>query len=156
MANEKLFVGIDPSYNSTGLIVLDQTAKIVEQKTFSTSKDKEIEERLIEFENEIKFIPNILNLHSVYIEGLSYSSSGQFTLQMGALHYFLRIFLFKNGVNYKVITPGSLKKFITGNGNAKKDLILLKTYKKWGEEFQISDLADAYGLARMAIEDFKK
>jgi len=153
---DKIFVGIDPSYNSTGLIVLDQTGKIIEQKNFSTSKNKEIEERIIEFEENISFVPMIINLESVFIEGPSFSSTGKYMLQMGALHYFLRIFLFKNKVNYKVIAPGTLKKFITGNGNAKKDLILLKTYKKWGVEFQINDLADAYGLARMALEEFKK
>jgi crossover junction endodeoxyribonuclease RuvC len=151
----KIFVGIDPSYNSTGIIVLDHDAKIIEQKNFGTSKDKEVEERIIEFEKEIKFIPNIVGLQSVYIEGPSYSSNGQFVLQMGALHFFLRIFLFKKGVNYKVVAPGTLKKFIF-KGNAKKDLILLKVYKRWGEEFEVNDLADAYGLARMALEGFKE
>ena len=66
-----------------------------------------------------------------------------------------RIFLCKKNINYKVITPGTLKKFVTGKGQCKKDLILLKVYKKWGEEFDDNNLADAYSLARMAIEDFK-
>ncbi len=32
--------------------------------------------------------------------------------------------------------------------------MLLKVYKKWGVEFEIDDLADAYGLARMALEEY--
>ena len=76
-------------------------------------------------------------------------------LQMGALHYYLRIFFRKKNIEYKIIAPGTLKKFVTGDGRCKKDLILLKTYKKWGIEFSINDLADAYGLARMALEDYK-
>ena len=32
--------------------------------------------------------------------------------------------------------------------------MLLKTFKKWGVEFDDNNLCDAYGLARMALEDF--
>ena len=74
---------------------------------------------------------------------------------MGALHFMVRIMLKKRGVDFKIIAPGTLKKFVTGDGRAKKDLMLLKVYKKWGVEFDNDNLADAYGLARMALEDFK-
>jgi len=154
MGNEKIFVGIDQSFNSTGIILLDEKAEIIEQKNFSLKDYKEIEEKLIHFEEEISFVPNIVKLKNVFIEGPAYMSNGQYALQMGALHFLLRLFLYKNKVPYKVIAPGTLKKFITGKGNAKKDLILLKVYKKWGVEFDIDDLADAYGLARMALEEY--
>jgi hypothetical protein len=49
---------------------------------------------------------------------------------MGALHYYLRIFLLKKNVEYKIIAPGALKKFVTGTGTAKKELVLLNVYKK--------------------------
>jgi crossover junction endodeoxyribonuclease RuvC len=147
-------VGIDQSFNSTGIIILDEAGDIVEQKNFSLAKYKEVEEKLVKFEEEISFIPNIVRLQSVYIEGPSYMSSGQYVLQMGALHFLLRLFLYKRKVSYKVIAPGTLKKFVTGKGNSKKDLMLLKVFKRWGVESEIDDLADAYGLARMALEDF--
>ena len=152
-----VFVGIDQSYKSTGLIVLDDEGNILKQENFNIVKGERIEnveECLEEFEKRISFIPKVNGLVSVYIEGPSYSSSGSRTLQMGALHYFLRFFLYKNNIEFKVIAPNSLKKFIY-KGNAKKDLILLKVFKRWGVEFEISDLADAYGLARMAMEDYK-
>lgn len=154
----RIFVGIDQSYHSSGLIVLDSEANILSIENFSIVKGSKIElveECLIEFEKKIDFIPKIHNLEKVYIEGPAYSSSGSSTLQMGALHYFLRLFLYKENIEFKVIAPTTLKKYIAGTGRAKKDLILLKVYKKWGVEFDISDLADAYGLARMALEDFK-
>jgi len=151
---EKMFVGIDPSFNSTGIIILDNDGKIVEQMNFSLKEFEKIEEKLIQFEKTISFIPKMIRLESVYIEGPSYMSSGQYVLQMGALHYLLRLFLYRHNINYKVIAPGTLKKFVTGKGNAKKDLILLKVYKRWGVEFEIDDLADAYGLARMALDDY--
>jgi len=151
---DNLFMGIDPSFNSTGLIILDEDGEIAEQKNFSLAKYDEIEEKLIKFEEKIAFIPTIVKLKSVFIEGPAYMASGKYVLQMGALHFLLRLFLYKKEVFYKVIAPGTLKKFVTGKGNAKKDLMLLKVYKKWGVEFEIDDLADAYGLARMALEEY--
>jgi len=150
----RLFVGVDPSFNSTGIVILDQDGEIVEQKNFSLAKYDEIEEKLIKFEEKIAFIPSIVRLGGVYIEGPAYMAKGQYVLQMGALHFLLRLFLYKREVFYKVIAPGTLKKFVTGKGNAKKDLMLLKVYKKWGVEFEVDDLADAYGLARMALEEY--
>lgn len=152
----KLFVGIDPSFNSTGIIVLDENAEMVDQKNFSLAEYGEIEEKLLKFEELIAFIPNIVRLGGVYIEGPAYMAKGQYVLQMGALHFLLRLYLYKRDVFFKVIAPGTLKKFVTGKGNAKKDLMLLKVYKRWGVEFEIDDLADAYGLARMALEEYSK
>lgn len=148
---DPLFVGLDPSINATGLIVIDENANIIEQKLFSV-KAEIFEESLVKYEKEIGFIPNILRLQSVYIEGPAYQAAGRSILQMGALHYFARLFLFKKGLNYKIIAPGTLKKFVAGTGRAKKELMLLKTYKKWGVEFEDHNLCDAYGLARMALE----
>jgi Holliday junction resolvasome RuvABC endonuclease subunit len=152
---DPMFVGIDPSYNGFAIVIVDGKGEIVEKKLIQTDSKKECEERIIDLEKEFKFIPNIFCLHSVYIEGPSYSSNGQFILQMGALHYYLRIFLTKKDVKFSVIAPGTLKKFIAGDGRAKKDLMLLKTYKKFGVEFEDDNLCDAYGLARFALEDFQ-
>lgn len=152
-----MFVGVDPSYNGFAIIVLDQAGEIIEQKLISSTSKKEAEERLLELEEEFKFIPDIKGLHSVCIEGPSYSSNGAFQLQMGALHFYLRLFFLKKNVKYKIISPGTLKKFVcgAGKGNAKKELMLLFVYKKWGVEFHDNNLADAYGLAQYALEDFK-
>ena len=153
-SRDPMFVGMDPSYNGFAIVILDQNANIVEQKLFGSTKAKEVEDRLIELENEYNFIPNIACLHSVCIEGPSYSSNGAFILQMGALHYMIRIMFKRQKVDFKVIAPTTLKKFVTGTGRAKKDLMLLKVYKKWGEEFSDDNLADAYSLARMALEEY--
>lgn len=152
---DPMFIGMDPSYNSFAIVIIDKNGIIVEKKLLTSNSKDEAEDRIINLEKEFQFIPNIICLHSVFLEGPSYSSDGSFMLQMGALHYYLRVFFRKNNINYKIIAPGTLKKFVTGDGRAKKDLILLKTFKKWGVEFSINDEADAYGLARMALEEYK-
>jgi crossover junction endodeoxyribonuclease RuvC len=151
---DPMFVGLDPSYNGFAIMVIDKNGDIVEQRLLSSDTKKEPEERILELEKDFKFIPNIHSLHSVCIEGPSFSSNGAFILQMGALHYYLRLFLLKKKVDYKIVSPGTLKKFVTGDGRAKKDLILLKVYKKWGVEFDNDNTADAYGLARYALEEY--
>lgn len=150
---DPIYVGIDPSFNGTGVVLLDKNGNIVEQKLIKSNPKQSPEERLIDIRNQLSFIPVINNLKTVYFEGPSYGSNGQFILQMGALHFIIRILLFENKVDYKIITPGALKKFVTGIGNAKKELMLLKVYKKWGVEFESHDLCDAYSLSRMSLEE---
>jgi len=154
-SRDPMFVGVDPSFNGFAIIILDKDENIIEQKLFGSDSKAEPEDRLIELEKGYDFIPNIICLHTVCIEGPSYMSNGKFVLQMGALHFMIRIMLKRRGVNFKVVAPGTLKKFVTGKGNSKKDLMLLHTYKKWGVEFDNDNLADAYGLARMALEEYK-
>jgi Holliday junction resolvasome RuvABC endonuclease subunit len=152
------FVGLDLSYVGTGLIVVDSMGEILEQKlikTVKTNSKYDIEDRLIQIEDEIKFIPNIMGLASVYIEGPAFASQGNMVLQMGALNFFVRIFLRRKEVKYKIIAPPTLKKWVTGNGRADKKLMMQKVEERWKKLFKNNNLADAYGLARMAMEEYK-
>jgi len=152
---DPIFVGLDPSYNGFAIMLIDKDTNIIEQKLLTSSTKLEPEDRIIQLEKEFKFVANIRQLKKLYIEGPSYASKGAFMLQMGALHFYLRIFFRKNNIEYKVITPGTIKKFITGKGTAKKDLMLLKVYKKFGVEFEDDNLCDAYSLARLALEEYQ-
>lgn len=152
--NEKIFVGIDPSLRSTGLIVLDQDQCIMEQKVIKTDKSQSDEESMSYLMDELGFIPKILRLHSVYIES-PYVGHRNNTLQLGAIHYLIRIFLFKNSVSYKLVPPKTLKKFIAGNGNANKEGVMNSIKEKYNLNFEDNNLADAFSLAIMALEDFR-
>jgi len=155
-----LYIGIDPSYSSTGLIILDEEAKIVKQETYKfNQKGTDTEERLIHVKEKLIFPIMTLNNDDgpikICMEGPSYSSRGSHVLQMGALNFFIRYWFRVLKLDYTIMTPQELKKFVTGKGNSKKDLMLLQVYKKWGEEFSCDDLADAYGLARYILEGDK-
>jgi len=75
-------------------------------------------------------------------------------MQLAALHFYLRIRLYNEMKSYIITTPTTLKKFITGKGNAKKELMLLKVYKKWGKEFDNNNICDAYSLAEYAKQQY--
>jgi Holliday junction resolvasome RuvABC endonuclease subunit len=49
-----------------------------------------------------------------------------------------------------LVAPQQLKKFATGNGNTKKELITKEVLKRWGVDFDDSNIAEAYVLARIA------
>ena len=149
-----VFVGMDPSYNGFAIVIIDKDAEIIDQILLKSKTKDEAEDRIIALEKGFSFVADLIGRENVYIEGPSYASNGAFVLQMGALHYYLRIFFRKNNVKFTVITPNGLKKFVTGKGTAKKELMLLNVYKKWGVEFDDNNLCDAYGMARMALEEY--
>lgn len=45
--------------------------------------------------------------------------------------------------------PGQIKKHCTGNGRAKKELMILGAYKKWGFEAENNDIVDAMAAAKL-------
>jgi len=149
----KIFIGMDPSFTSFGIVCLDSDGNIEREEVLKTDSKKSVVSRLLDLENKISDILEKYQDVVVYLEGPSYYSSGKFSLQMGALHYMLRMFFVKKKIEHYVISPSTLKKYVTGKGNCKKDLIILNVYKKWGVEFSDHNLADAYGLARMALEE---
>jgi crossover junction endodeoxyribonuclease RuvC len=82
----------------------------------------------------------------VFIEGYGYANP--FTLatlvELGAL---VRQVLAESPARWQEVPPATLKKFLTGKGNAKKDQILLHVYKHFGIECASDDEADAIALA---------
>jgi crossover junction endodeoxyribonuclease RuvC len=148
-----LYIGLDPSFTGVGIITLNNNAEIVTSKLFETKSTEEMEDRIVSIWKEInKYIEKD---STIYMEGISHNSKGDAGLQLSALHYYIRIMLKSENLKYKVIPPTVLKKFITGKGNVKKNVMLLKVYQKFGIEFDNDNLADAYSLARMAYEEYK-
>ena len=157
---ENYFIGLDLSINGTGLVIINNETKIINQKLITTNPKDDIEDRLLHIVEEIKPIYNLHTLHKINIEGLSYQSVSSNLAQLSAIHYLTRIELKRNLLNYKekveIIPPTVLKKFVTGKGQCKKNLILLYVFKKFGETFDNDNLADAYSLARLALFNYNK
>jgi crossover junction endodeoxyribonuclease RuvC len=82
----------------------------------------------------------------VVIEGYSYASRGSI-VQLVELGTVVRYFLLQNDFVYREIAPNTLKKFVTGKGNAKKETMMLEVYKRWGVDPTTNNIADAVGLA---------
>jgi Holliday junction resolvasome RuvABC endonuclease subunit len=154
---QKTFVGLDLSLNGTAIVIVDDKGKILSQNRFKTKPIDLIEDRLFFISSQVLSVLGTTNIERLYIEGLSYASSGQSTMELAGLHYVVRCFIAqKYGVIYKLIAPPSLKKFTSGVGNCKKNLMLLYAFKKFGEEFDDDNICDAYCLARLAMDEHKR
>jgi len=74
-----LYVGIDPSMNSTGLIILSNNFDIILSKNISSDKKLSNEERIKNIGYNTLFFINKFNQSEILvtIEGISFSSIGR-------------------------------------------------------------------------------
>lgn len=142
----KRYVGIDPSLTSTGVVILNDDAEIIDSMVIKPKKKDAA--RLIEIELALwELLPNNVALEG-YAMGSRYGREAA-----GELGGVIRRALYLQGSTYVVVPPASLKKF-AAKGNAKKDEVRLEVYKRWGVEFETNDEVDAYVLARIAYAKF--
>lgn len=137
-------MGIDPSLNNTAYCVLGNGEPVIGK--IGVGKRRGVE-RLLHIEQEIT---KLLACHQpllVVIEGYSYASAHQ-AHQAGELGGVLRRLFHVARTSWIDVAPPTLKKFITGKGNANKNLVILNVYKRWGVEVGSDDEADAFGLAK--------
>jgi len=141
-------IGIDPSYTGTGIIALDtDTGNLKDQLVISTTTKYTEIERVRQIWKEISAFL-VEPIDAVVIEGLAFAKKNK-AHQMGYLHYRLREYLEASKTNPLIVIPppSQLKKFVTGTGNAGKEIMLKEVYKRWGFDANDNNLADAYGLA---------
>jgi Holliday junction resolvasome RuvABC endonuclease subunit len=151
----KYYVGLDLSLVATGLIVLDSEANIVVKRLIKVKSRGA--QRLSEIRCAILEGLSVVALSNesyiVNIEGYSYGSKNRgLPFQIGELGGVVKACLYDNKMEFIVTAPMIMKKFVTGRGNAKKEEVIEAISEIWGEEFKDNNLADAYGLARMALE----
>lgn len=158
-----IFIGTDLSLTGTGVSLIDNDGDFLEDILISTGPHdfKTEEERLYYIADAVLvFIDEATGGTSgdlfINVEGISFGSRGSRLAQISGLHYLLRHFLWKAEFDYIITPPKELKKWVAGNGNAKKELMLLKTYKRWGIEFSDNDKCDAFCLAKYAKYKYER
>lgn len=144
-----MIYAFDLSLTSTGYYILDTKKPFADEGLIKTNL-KGVP-RLAYIEKEIDFLIDKYRKGLVVLEGYSYGSRGRATFSTGELGGIIRLLLFKKKIDHLIIPPTCLKKFITGKGNSGKELMLLKTYKKYGKEFLNNNICDAFGLAMMGL-----
>lgn len=91
-----------------------------------------------------KYSPDI-----VVIEDYVHASPSIVTsVEIGTL---VRFSLFMEGESPLYVPPTTLKKFVSGSGAAKKDMMLMHVYKRWGITPATDNIGDAIGLAMMGL-----
>lgn len=160
------FVGIDQSYTSCGVVILNEDSNIAFFGTFRAEGD-DVYEKARNITSRVRTtIETFNNIQTVAVEGLAFSKFGNATRDLAGLQFVLINELrFRCNHNVKIVPPNSLKKFATGSGKAKKQemvdflpqpVIELFAQEKYKKSNGLYDLADAYWIAKYILDESLK
>jgi len=139
-------MGVDTS-TKTGYVILDDEGDVVNVGVLQHKPEPNRFARYSKYSREIRELIDAYGVDLVIIEGYSFAGKFNNSLQY-ELGTCIRMMMWVNGFKFVEVPPTSLKKFVTGKGNAKKDLMLLAVYKRWDFDTEDDNEADAYGLAQ--------
>ena len=148
----KLFVGVDQALRKIGVSVIrGEEAKLL--KLIIPPPDLRDADRLLFLEDALSHaLEPFPDADGTAMEGQSYNSEGQLD-QLGQIGGIVKLLLLKR---YRtaplVVPPATLKKFVTGSGQASKSMMMRATKVYWDLEVAQDDICDAHGLARVAQE----
>jgi len=144
-----MYCGLDLSLTGTGIVILSETGGVIHAETVKNNLRGP--ERLVHIRKVIKDIMLDAEPLVTCIEDYAMGIRAGQSFSIGELGGVARVLLYEMQVPYNLISPTQVKKFITGKGNAEKDVIMLSVYKNFGYEAKDNNIADAFGLAMMAL-----
>lgn len=136
-------MGLDLSLSSSAYYISDSGDHGVVK-----SKDKGVK-RLLFIRDTLLRVVKGYNPDLICIEDYSYGSSVGQAFSIGELGGIIKCSLIELDFKVLLMSPSSLKKFISGKGNSSKDVMMLKTFQKYGEEFTDNNICDAFGLVQV-------
>jgi Holliday junction resolvasome RuvABC endonuclease subunit len=118
----------------------------------SPKKDESKGMRLIRFKAKLKDICAVEEINIIVFEGaVSYV---KFPNMVGVeMIGVLKLFCEENSIEYRSYMPTEIKKFATGRGNAKKDLMISEAQRKYLMSGNDDNQADALHLYHYALKD---
>lgn len=153
----RTFLGVDQSLVRTGVVVLDEDGDMLLRRVIVPGELRDAA-RLCMIRNLVAAAVAEYKPVAAAFEGYSFESTNR-AFALGELGGIVQVVFFDAEVPYRQIPPKTLKRFVTGNGDADKQKMLDVTKNKWKIDFgDEDDLCDAYGLARLllAIDNPKK
>jgi Holliday junction resolvasome RuvABC endonuclease subunit len=153
-----MLVGIDQSLTATGICVLDNNLTHLYSDTVVCKKERGVQRIEKVVDTILAHVQDLCAKRIVVVrEGYSYGSKSNSVYDIGELGGCINYTLNEHfqhrddcvGELY-IIPPTSVKKFVLGKGNIKKDSYYLKSvYESVGIDFEDDNQADAYMLAYM-------
>lgn len=143
-------LSIDASLSNTGFAMMEKGIIVT---CCIGSKLRGIP-RLIEIRDHISRLIDKTNTDIIFIEGYAYGSGlgGSRNIDLGELGGVLRVMFYEKGIPYVEIIPQHIKKFVTGKGNANKEMMMKISKEKYGIDFKNNDECDAYGMYLLGKE----
>ena len=151
-------LGIDPSLTGTGIVQIrgddpramwvDGAYDVVLSECISTPAKTPLLSRC---ETIVSVIEGILAAapSSMHITIEDWTTSRFSVLQLVPLQTLVRHAIWKQGREFKLLTPTALKNVATGDGGAKKKAMKLAAAQRFGFETKNDNLADAFLLSML-------
>jgi Holliday junction resolvasome RuvABC endonuclease subunit len=121
---------------------------------FTVKRDESSGMRLIRFKSKLKEIIPIEEINLVVFER-SQGFHQNAVIVQSELHGCLKLFCEESGIEYRAFSPGEIKKFATGKGNAKKEDMIKSAQEKYGYNGNDDNEADAIHLYQLAKSMYK-
>lgn len=116
-------------------------------------KDESKGMRLIRFKAKLRETCELEKINLIVFEQLA--TYGKFPNFIAAeMQGILKLFCEENNIEYRSYAPTAIKKFGTGKGNAKKN-VMIEAAKKFKSDVESDDEADAIILYQFAIQDLQ-
>lgn len=141
-------LGIDPA-SHTGIAVVESGKEVLYSNEVyfkglrGSAQAAAITDKIFSVYRE--FSPDLVVLERMIV---GHPASAIPIIQLGSV---IRYFLWQEGIRALEVNPGSLKNFVVGKGNAKKDEIMMMVLKNWGFTPSTNNVADAIGLAMFGL-----
>lgn len=150
VSNFPTILGMDQSLTSSGLVAV-QASTSISSTVIKTGTRRGIV-RLLFIEDILTKTLLAVKPALFVLEGYAFNPRAGQSFSLGELGGIVKRTAYKAGVPYISVSPGTLKKYVTGSGAAKKNVMLLGAFKKFGVSFASDDECDAYCLARVGEE----
>ena len=149
-------VGLDTSLTGTGICVVDGDPAVKWQVGTAVLKTKLTGHARLDF--ILREVGNATRgADLVVMEGPSYMSKGSSVHQIAGLWWMIRHQMWASDISVAIAPPTSLKKYITGKGNAGKDEMIAAAVRRFPSlDFSDNNVADAIGLAAMGCHHLGK
>lgn len=147
--SEPRVLGLDLSLTATGVALPDGRVQLLRPPSCCNRGMR----RLRWFRQKIQPMLTVNRVDWVYVEGYSFGSRNSHAHALGELGGVVRLAIFETpGVEYIDVPPSTLKKYATGKGNAKKELVLVEAVKRLGYQGSDDNEADALWLRALGCE----
>lgn len=154
MRGKNKVLAFDQSLTSTGYCVIDMFTGEYEVGILTPPKGLRDSSRLLWIHSRVSNLIDSYAPEAIAMEGYAFGARSR-AHSLGELGGVIKLkvigYTAKTGCGFYIIPPTTLKKYITGKGNSNKDIMLLSLYKRFGEEFDDNNKADAFSLAILTV-----
>lgn len=141
-----MYMGIDTSTKALHVVLLNGDGTIHSQTKISNTI-KDLDARMFQMADDLYKFVSIIKVTASAIEAAIFIQNPMTTIKLSAVVACAKYALHRAGLSVVPVDNRSWKKYVLGNGNAKKKDIMEHAVNQWGDVFTEQDFSDAACIA---------